>query len=952
MLVLSVAALSVPSTALASTADVIAPQNPPNYTANDGWQAGTCETDTPTCSVETKDQFFEGAASHPPVGFTQFIVRHGPPGETPVADLKRVLVDLPVGLSVNPGATPRCPLATFEAGAAGCPAASKVGESFVTAAMPLLGTPIPPISGVTAVPVYNLVPVQGEPARFGLELAGNEVFLEAGIAWESDYHEYFEIEVPKALPLDLPGGLIQGLILKNRLVFDGRSGDGTFITTPSTCLGEAGQGPGKSGSVYSTYLRAGSYAEFEAPGYQFPASAEPAFESPIPPGTSPKGCATIPYAPKIAVEPGTAATNSPAGASVAIEVPHLLPDFGAAENEQDSSTTKASTVTLPRGMGINPSAANGLATCSDAAFGKGTRNPVACPPASRIGSVTIQSPPLPEGDLTGSVFVGDQLSRDPLSGEQYRILIAAESARYGISVRLVGKVRANPVTGQLATTISDVPQVPFASADLRFDGGPRAVLSSPPTCGPNQTATEMVPWAPIAAAAPTDQFELTATPGGGGCAPTMAARAFAPAFAVAPQGNRAGAYSPLSMRVARRDGEQELKGVDVTLPPGMTGKLAGVAYCPEAALAAAAQRPGTDERAASSCPASSHLGSAAIAAGTGPEPLRISDGKVFLAGPLNGAPLSLAVVTPATAGPFDLGTVVVRVALFVDPETARIRAVSDPIPDVYGGTQLSLRAVDVILDRKDFSLNPTSCEPLAGGGALRGGGADPADPAQFSSAGVTIAFQTSECEALKFRPKLTTRVFGGRKMTKRGQEPKFRAVLSARGGDANIRRAALTLSHALILEQGHIRTVCSNAQLAARACPKSAIYGHAIAESPLLDQPLRGPVYLVPTRTDGGLPDLLADLRGQVDIQLRGVIGASKGRLRTVFPMVPDVPVSKFTLTMKGGKRGLLTNTRDLCKGPVRSFLNLKAQNGKKLVKKKLPLRVPACKTAKKRAKG
>jgi hypothetical protein len=950
LLALVVAALLAPGTATASTADVIAPQSPPEYSADDGWQAGTCEVDTPICSVETKEQFFETAAAHPPVGFTQFIVKHGPPGETPVAELKRVLVDLPVGLSVNPGATPRCPLATFEAGASGCPAASKVGESFVTAAMPLFGTPIEPIPGVTEVPVYNLIPVQGEPARFGLELAGNEVFLEAGVAWENDYHEYFEIEVPKALPLELPGELVQGLILKNRLVFDGRSGDGTFITTPSTCLGEAGAGPGRSGTAYSTFLHAGSYEEFEGPGYQFPASAAPAFESPIPPGTSPKECASIPYAPSVDVEPGTAATNSPAGAAVAIEVPHLIPDFDAESDEQDSSTTRVSTVTLPAGMGINPSAANGLATCSDAAFGKGTRNPIACPPAARIGSVTIQSPPLPEGDLAGSVFVGDQLSRDPLSGEQYRIFIAAESARYGISVRLVGKVRANPVTGQLATTISEVPPVPFTSVDLRFDGGPRAVLSSPPTCGPNRTDAQMVPWAPIPAAVPADQFALTATPGGGACASSMAARAFAPAFALAPQGNRAGAYSPLSMRIARPDGQQELKGVDVTLPPGLTGKLASVAYCPETAIAAAAQNPGRSERAASSCPAASHVGSAAIAAGTGPAPLRISDGKAFLAGPFNGAPLSLAVITPATAGPFDLGTVVVRVALFVDPETARIRAVSEPIPDVYGGTQLSLRSVDVALDRPDFTLNPTSCEPLAGGGALRGGGADPANPTQFSSFGVAVAFQTSACEALKFRPKLNTRIFGGKKKTKRGQEPKFRAVLSARGGDANIRRAALTLSHALILEQGHIRKICTNAQLAASACPKRAIYGHAIARSPLLDKPLRGPVYLVPTRTDGGLPDLLADLRGQVNIQLRGVIGASKGRLRTVFPMVPDVPVSKFVLTMKGGKRGLLTNTRDLCKGPVRSFLNLKGQNGKKLVKKKLPLRVPACKAGKKRA--
>jgi hypothetical protein len=951
LVALGAAALGAPGTGLAATGDVIAPQHPPAYTADDGWQAGTCIEEPPesteVCSVDTEDQFFEQAAAHPNWGFTQFIVKHEPPGETPVAELKRVLVDLPVGLSVNPGAAPRCPLTTFEAGASGCPLESQVGESFVTAVAPLLGTPFPPFAGVTAVPVYNVTPVEGEPARFGLELAENEVFLEAGVEWEGDYHEYFEIEVPKALPIEAPMEIVQGLILKNRLVFDGRSGDGTFITTPSTCLGESGPGSGKSGSVYSTWLRAGSYKEFETPGYSFPASAEPAFESPIPPGTSPKECETIPYDPEIVVEPRTGETNSPSGASVEVKVPHLIPDFGAGEDEQDSSVTKQTTVTLPQGMGINPSAANGLQTCTDAQFGKGTRNPVACPAASKVGTATIESPPLPEGDLTGNVYVGQQLSRDPLSGQEYRIFVAAESARYGISVRLVGNVRANPVTGQLSTTIADAPQVPFTSFLLEFDPGARAVLSSPPTCGPNQTTTQMVPWAPIAAATPGDEFPLTATPGGGGCAKTLAERAFAPAFAVAPKATTAGAYSPLSTRIARGDGQQELKGVDVTLPPGFSGKLAGIPYCPEPAITAAAEKAGEAEKAVSSCPAASQVGSATIEAGTGPAPLRIDDGKVFLSGPYNGAPLSLAVVTPATAGPFDLGTVVVRVALFLNPETAQIRAVSDPVPDVYGGTQLSVRSVDVNLDRKDFTLNPTSCGPLAGGGALRGGGANPADPASFSSFPVAVAFQPSDCGALKFRPKLTTRLFGGKKSTKRGQEPKFRAVLTARGGDANIGRAALTLSHALILEQGHIRTICNNAQLAASACPQRSIYGYAMAESPLLDEKLAGPVYLVPTTSGSGLPDLLADLRGQVDIRLRGVIGAAKARLKTVFPMVPDVPVSKFVITMKGGKRGLLTNTRDLCKGPVYSFLNFKAQNGKKLKKKKLPLRVPACKGAK-----
>lgn len=936
------------SIAWGATADVIAPSDPHDPRKDSGWQAGTCTKEPPevpdVCSVETPELFFERAAAHPNWGFTQFIVRseEQPLGPVPSAELETVRVDLPVGLSVNPGATPRCPLATFESGAGNCEAlGAKVGESAVTAAGPL-GLPVAPIPGVTKVPVFNIVPPPGEPARFGLELAGNEVFLKADVAYDSDYHEGFTIAVPKALPVEVPvEGLINALILKNRLFFNGRAGDGTFITTPSTCLGPAFTA---SGTVYSTYLLAASYSEQAQPGYAFPGSAQPPLESPIPPGTSPKECATIPYAPTLAVNPNTADVNSPAGASVGVAVPHIV----GADN-QDSSTTRAAQVTLPRGMGINPSAANGLQVCTDAQFGKGTKNPTGCPAASKIGRVEIGSPPLPEGSLAGDVFVGEQLSRDPESGNEYRIFINAESDRYGIKVRLVGNVRANPLTGQLTTTIAETPQVPFTSFDLRFDGGAQAVLSSPPTCGPNTPTAQMTPWSGNPPASPSSPFTLTSAPGGGACAKTMAERPFAPGFSLKPDSAKAGAFSPVRLRLTRPDGQQELKGADLLLPAGMVGKLAGIPYCSEPALAAAAASAGRAEQSSPSCPAASQVGSAGVSAGTGPSPLRIA-GKVFLAGPYHGAPLSLAVVTPATAGPFDLGTAVVRVALFVEPETVQVHAVSDPVPDVFGGAQLSIRTIDLDLDRKSFTLNPTSCAPLATTGSIRGGGADPTTPAAFSSFAANAPFQTTDCQTLRFRPKLSTRLFGKRKSTRRSRHPKFRATLIARDGDANIARAALTLPHSEFLEQSHIRTICTRVQLAAHACPKAAVYGHARAKTPLLDDELAGPVYLV--SSDNELPDLLVDLRGQVNVRLRGVISAVAGRIKTVFRSVPDVPVSKFVLTMKGGKKGLLVNSRNLCAKRAFSHLTLKGQNGKKLIKKRLRLRVPACgKKGKKRGR-
>ncbi len=451
----------------------------------------------------------------------------------------------------------------------------------------------------------------------------------------------------------------------------------------------------------------------------------------------------------------------------------------------------------------------------------------------------------------------------------------------------------------------------------------------------------MTPYSGNAPATPTAAFVLHATPGGGACAATLAARPFAPSFAAGPKSNTAGAYSPLHVSITRGNGQQELKGASITLAPGMIGKLAGIPYCPASNLAAAAGTSGAAQAANSSCPAESEVGTATVQAGTGPTPLSI-DGKVFLSGPYHGAPLSLAVVTPATAGPFDLGTVVVRVALFVNPETAQVTALSDPIPDVFGGAQLSIRSVAIDLSKKEFTLNPTSCDKLVTTAILNGGGGNPASQSAWSSFSASVPFQTSNCQALKFRPKLTTRFLGGVNQTHRAGHPKLRATLVARPGDANIARATVTLPHSELIDQGHIKTICTRVQLAAQECPKRAIYGHARAESPLLDHALVGPVYLV--SSNHTLPDLLADLRGQVEIQLHGVIKSVKGgRIRTTFSPVPDVPVSRFVLTMQGGKKGLLQNSRNLCTHKYFSKLNFLAQNGKHLRKKRLPLGVAGC---------
>lgn len=930
-IVFSVAALALALAFLAPPAahavDIIESQTPGGEaeTAKAGWQAGTCKVDP--CSAETKPLYFTQAAGHPPDGFTQIIVKHGPPGETPVGDLKTVRVDLPPGLSVNPQATPQCALAPGQSPAT-CPADTQVGISAVTAsAVEVVGLPMGTPVTVPPVPVYNVAPRDGEPARFGFSVGGSDVFLDAGVTWEGDYHEFFTIHVGKIeLPIGPAGALAAARILKNRLVFFGTTGElgpgGAFLTTPSTCLDP--EQPAFA-HVYSTYLRADSYQE-EAP--QFPAGAQE-LEAPLPKGVKPEGCDKVPFEPSTSADPGTSRTDSPAGVTVKVNVPFDPPAPVYQSNVREPR------VTLPRGLGINPSAAEGLRTCSDQQFGKGTRNPVSCPAASKIGTVSIDTPPLPAGTLTGNVYLARQLSRDPTSGDEYRIFLDAESPRRGLSVRLLANVIANPRTGQLTGVVHEAPQVPFSLVQVKLDGGPRATLSSPPTCGPNATAHAMTAWSGTPDRGPQDKgFTLSGAPGGGACAKTMAGRPFAPAFSAGPKSNVAHRFTPFLLQIARSDGQQEVKGVDITLPAGATAKLAGVPYCRPSALAAAADRSGAAEKANPVCPDKSQVGVASIAAGTGPSPLHV-DGKAYLAGPYQGAPVSMAFITPGVAGPFDLGNVVVRVPLFVDSETARIHPKTDQIPDVFGGTKLDIRSIAVNVNKKKFTLNGTNCRKGSVSGALAGGGADPTNPASFSAFPVSAPTRGTKCKRLRFRPKLYLRLFGA---TRRAQHPRLRAVLRARSKDANIGRASVGLPHALFLDQASLATICTRVQFAAHKCPKRSVYGHAKAVTPLLGKPLKGPVYL--RSSDNPLPDLVAHLKGQVDVDVVGRIDSFHGGIRTTFDRVPDVPVSKFVMTLPGGKRGLLVASRDLCKGKVKAIVRFKAQNGKK-VNRRSTLRTP-----------
>jgi hypothetical protein len=891
------------------------------------WESVTCEVnaDTPAlggkviglppleqspgqCTKSTPDKWSTQSSIHPQWGITDFTLNTltGPGKEGfPEGFVKDIIVETPEGLSVNPQAAPECPLTQAETNLLGCSPLSIVGTNYLTVAAKAPGPEcVPKCPQVrAAVPVYNVEPFQGVPSMVAFPTETGPTFIVGSLDPE-DQHVTFtisDIESP------LEGGLP---VVGSRLVFNGKAGNGTYLTLPSQC-----------GVPAEATLKVDSHEG---------ASDSRTFTTPY----VAQGCEKVPFKPTIGVATKGGNVDSPEETTVDVGIP-----FNPAEPIANSYL-KTAKVTLPEGMGINPSSANGLETCTEAQFAKGTNNPITCPGNSVIGSVEVQTPSLPV-PLGGTVYVGQPLKNGPgaaETGEQFRIFIHATSTRFGVNVRLIGKIFPNPQTGQLTAVVEDNPQATFSNFRLRLNGGPKGTLTSPPTCGPNQTNTEMTPWSGNPDQnKPTSAFNLSSLPGGGSCPKTLGERPFAPSYTAKTDSTKAGAYSPFRVHIGRPDGQQELKVVNVTLPKGLTGKLDGVPYCSEAAIAAASAASGTAEKANSSCPAASQIGVTSTEAGSGSAPFKIA-GKAFLAGPYKGAPLSLVVITPGVAGPYDIGTVVVRVALNVNPSTAQINAVSDSIPHVFGGVKLDLRSIDVDIDRSQFMRNPTNCEVGATSGTINGGGSNPANPASFSSYGVSAPFQASECNKLAFKPKLFTRLFGP---TKRAKNPRLRAILEAREGDANVARTALTLPHSLFLDQSHIKTVCTRPQLASRTCPKASVYGNAEAKSPLLDKKLKGPVYLV--SSDDPLPNLVADLRGQVNIQLRGVISSKRGGLKTVFPAVPDVPVKKFILNMRGGKKSLLVNSTNTCAKKQRAVLNIKAQNGKKVKNNKYKLRISSC---------
>lgn len=827
-----------------------------------------------------------------------------------------ISVGLPVGFAGNPTASLTCDEADLEAHS--CPVGSQVGFANI----------VYNNGGVSFYggPLFNMKPTSHQAAQFGLMVVTTPIHFDARIRSGSDYGATVDLpNVPQTLaileteitlwgaPADSSHDALRGpnvlcLDPAHSFCIGGGNAAGisstAFLRNPTTC----------SPQPLRTTLDMVSWPEPTIDSAS--GSFEPYDDASPPNPVTQTGCGKVPFTPSIAAEPTSNEADSPTGLLVTVDQPQdgLTNPSGIGQSD-----LRKAVVTLPEGMVVNPSSAGGLQACTNAQIGfepstgNFTPEAAACPNASKLGSVEIHSP-LVDHPLKGSVYLAKQ--GENKFGSLLAIYLAVADPITGVVLKLPGEVAPDPVTGRLVTSFEETPQLPFEEMNLEFFGGPRAALLNPPSCGSYQLSGEFTPWSGSAPVTSTSSFQVSRGPGGGPCP----AGGFNPKLSAGTVNPLAGAYSPFVLELSREDGTQRMSTITANLPHGLLASLKGIPYCPDSVLASISVGAGSGQAQIDhpSCPAASQVGTATVGAGAGSNPFYTQAGRAYLAGPYKGAPLSLAVVTPAVAGPFDLGTVVVRNALQINPETAKVTAVSDPIPTILHGVPLDIRNIEIDLNRSGFTLNPTSCKAMAVDATVGG--------VAGASAALSSRFQVGECESLGFEPKLALAFAGP---THRSAHPALKATVTMPKGDANIGKAVVTLPKTELLENAHIQGICTRPLYAANQCPAKSIYGYAKAWSPLLEKPLQGPVYL---RANGGareLPDLVASLGGQIHIDLVGYIDSVDARIRTRFTTVPDAPVTKFELNMKGGKKGLLANNTELCKTKPIANAKFTGQNGK-----------------------
>jgi uncharacterized repeat protein (TIGR01451 family) len=819
---------------------------------------------------------------------------------------RTIVVDLPSGFAGDPNAMPTCNQQQLlgKGSRPECPASSQVG----TISLPLYlmpGSPVP----VTE-PVYNMETAPGSVAVWGFNVSGIVVQnfyvtlrpdasgLEVTVP---DIQGSSEIEGSMLTIWGVPADPVHDPVRGLECFFYNCSNGGQtagvkaqpYASNPTEC----------TQSPLTATIKLNSW---EQPGQQQSGSA----------GIGPlTGCERLEFDPGIAAQLTTESASAATGLNVTLSIPQSYGDPVALA----TSHLKDVTVTLPQGMTVNPSAGAGLGACTPAEYAAETLHSLpgdGCPNNSSLGTVTIRTPVLRE-EATGQIYLA-QPYNNPF-GSLLAIYVVARIPPRGVIVKVAGKVTPDPLTGQLVTSFEDNPQLPFNEFVVGFRQGQTSPLVSPPACGSYAVRAVLTSWSePLEVFNLASSFSITKGVGGDTC-PSGSIPPFAPQVASGTLDNNAGSYSPFYLRIIRGDGEQEITKFSTILPPGLSGNLSGVPFCPEAAIEAARHKTGAQELNEASCPAASEIGHTIVGAGVG-SVLAQAPGRVYLAGPYHGSALSLVSVTSATVGPFDLGTVVIRFALRINPTTAQVEvdsSGSDPIPHIIDGIVVHVRDIRVYINRNQFILNPTSCNPMSIMNTVTGAGADFTNPADGVSVTLTTPFQVADCSSLAFKPTFKVSATGKTSRANgAGLTVKVSYPNAPLGTQANIAKVKVNLPKQLPSRLTTLQKACPDTVFNQNpaACQPASRVGRATATTPIIPVSLSGPAYFV---SHGGakFPELIIVLSGYgITVQLHGDTFINKaGITSSTFRTIPDVPIGTFELRLPQGPDSALAANGNLC---------------------------------------
>ena len=884
--------------------------------------------------TESEAQGYRQAAGHVPFGVTDFTLKHTGSLATatavPTGVVTHVRVDVAAGLATSPAAVPQCTVAEFGAAEAvpgtgfyaapTCkegvgphgtgPESTVIGTETATVFVePLAEKSLPPdvtLSGT----LYNLVqpepPAKARASLFGAALklpktltegllAAPEIpapvktaqyyahtLVEGNVEWgqeakgtgAGDYHDYFEVKVSPNLPL-----------LRSRQEDYGTTGNGGFITNATSCPGD------NVTNLTLEGVTAGSPAETKE---RLESGARETVRRPYATLLRLNGCGLVPFDPTFGLSPGAGESgfDQPDGISTSVGLARHP------EAEIDSAQLKTATVTMPPGMTLNPSAAAGLTACTPAQARIHSETPgTDCPASSALGTVSLDVPTLPPGSLTGNIYLGTPADGGAITGPPYIVYLDAESARYGVSVRLKGETFPNETTGQVTTVFAENPEQPFTSAVLKFKGGALAPIANPLTCNAGSAEGSFLPYTEFGAKTIATPFAAT------GCPATIP---FALTQTTANQTSNAGGNTSYTFSLTRPEGHQYLSQVKTTLPAGLVGQIPKATQCTEA------------QASTNACPATSQIGVASAVSGSGPTPFTFGGGAVYLTGPYKGAPFGLSIVVPAVAGPFNLGPVTTRATLNIDPYTARVTTTA-VLPTIVKGIPIRLRGVTVSINKQGFLLNPTSCAPMA------------TESTVTSTFGATqnlsSPFQLGNCNLLKFKPafKATTS-----SKTSKANGASLETTLNEVPGQANVKSVKVQLPKALPSRLTTLQKACPAATFEADPfkCPSGSFVGGARANTPTLPGKLSGPAILV-SHANAAFPDLdLVMEANGVRAILIGNTDIKNGITTTTFASTPDVPVSSITVNLPLGAHSALAANGNLCANPLVMPTTMTGQNG------------------------